>query len=206
MELLDRHSDGVIALTGCLQSRFCRRLVEERPADARAHLDDLVQVFGADDVYFEIQENGIPEQAKANEGIARYARELGRPLVATADVHYLRREDYANHAALLCVQTKSTLEQPKLTFDTNEFFLKSADEMEESFAAWPGVGADDARDRRALRGRDRARQAAAAALPDARRRGAARDAAPARRARACAAATATRCRPRRSSGSSSSSG
>ncbi len=139
MELLARHAEGVIALTGCLQSRFCRRLVEERPADARAHLDDLVQVFGADDVYFEVQENGIPEQAKANDGIARYARELGRPLVATADVHYLHREDYKNHAALLCVQTKSTLEQPKLTFDTNEFFLKDAAEMEKSFQAWPGA-------------------------------------------------------------------
>ncbi len=138
MELLERHADGVIALTGCLQSRFCRRLIEERPDDARRHLDDLVNVFGADDVYFEVQENGIPEQTKANEGIARYARELGRPLVATADVHYLRREDYDNHSALLCVQTKSTLAEPKMTFDTNEFFLKSNDEMDESFAAWPG--------------------------------------------------------------------
>jgi DNA polymerase III subunit alpha len=137
MELLDRHSDGVIALTGCLQSRFCQRLVEDRPDDARGHLDDLVQVFGAEDVYFEIQANGIPAQDKANEGVVRYARELGRPLVATADVHYLRREDYSNHAALLCVQTKSTLDQPKLTFDTNEFFLKSAEEMAESFAQWP---------------------------------------------------------------------
>ncbi len=137
MELLDRHSEGVIALTGCLQSRFCRRLVEERPDDARAHLDDLVGVYGAENVYFEIQANGIAEQEKANEGIVRYARELGRPLVATADVHYLRREDYANHAALLCVQTKSTLKQPKLTFDTNEFFLKSPAEMTEAFAAWP---------------------------------------------------------------------
>ncbi len=136
-ELLARHSEGVIALTGCLQSRFCRRLIEDRPADARAHLDDLVQIFGADDLYFEIQENGIAEQTKANQGIVRYARELHRPLVATADVHYLRKEDYANHAALLCVQTKSTLEQPKLTFDTNEFFLKSAAEMQESFASWP---------------------------------------------------------------------
>ena len=142
MELLARHSEGVIALTGCLQSRFCRRLVEDRPDDARAHLDDLVQVFGADNVYFEIQENGIAEQEKANEGIVRFARELGRPLVATADVHYLRREDYDNHAALLCVQTKSTLEQPKLTFDTNEFFLKSPEEMAESFARLARGGAD----------------------------------------------------------------
>jgi DNA polymerase-3 subunit alpha len=139
MELLSRHAEGVIALTGCLQSRFCRRLIEERPADARSHLDDLVQVFGPEDVYFEVQENGIAEQAKANDGIIRHARQLGRPLVATADVHYLRRDDYSNHAALLCVQTKSTLEQPKLTFDTNEFFLKSAGEMRESFAAHPGA-------------------------------------------------------------------
>ncbi len=137
MELLGAHSEGVIALTGCLQSRFCRRLVEDRPADARAHVDDLVQAFGAEQVYFEVQRNGVAEQDKANEGIVRVARELGRPLVATADVHYLRREDYDSHAALLCVQTKSTVEQPKLRFDTNEFYLKSPGEMTESFADLP---------------------------------------------------------------------
>jgi DNA polymerase III subunit alpha len=137
MEMLAAHAEGVIVLTGCLQSRFCRRLVEERPEDARAHLDDLIQVFGPEQVYFEVQKNGIGEQDKANEGIVRFARELGRPLVGTADVHYLRREDFDNHKALLCVQTKSTLEAPKLSFDTNEFYLKSSDEMTESFAEWP---------------------------------------------------------------------
>jgi DNA polymerase-3 subunit alpha len=137
LELMDRHSEGVIALTGCLQSRFCQRLIEERPADARAHLDELLGVFGPENVYFEIQANGLAEQEKANEGIVRAAKELGRPLVATADVHYLRREDYSNHAALLCVQTKSTVEQPKLRFETNEFFLKSPEELAESFSRWP---------------------------------------------------------------------
>jgi DNA polymerase-3 subunit alpha len=137
MELLAAHAEGVIALTGCLQSRFCRRLVEERPEDARAHIDDLVQAFGADQVYFEVQKNGLAEQDRANEGIVRVARELGRPLVGTADVHYLRREDFDNHAALLCVQTKSTLEAPKLSFDTNEFYLKSNEEMGQAFAEWP---------------------------------------------------------------------
>jgi DNA polymerase III subunit alpha len=137
MELLASHSDGVIALTGCLQSRFCRRLVEDRPDDARAHVDDLIQAFGPEQVYFEIQRNGVAEQEKANEGIARVARELGRPLVATADVHYLRREDYDSHAALLCVQTKSTIEQPKLSFDTNEFFLKSPRELADAFSDIP---------------------------------------------------------------------
>ena len=137
MELLSAHSEGVIALTGCLQSRFCRRLVEDRPEDARSHVDDLIQAFGPEQVYFEVQRNGVLEQHKANEGIIRVARELGRSLVATADVHYLRREDYDSHAALLCVQTKSTIEQPKLRFDTNEFYLKSAEEMTDSFSDIP---------------------------------------------------------------------
>jgi DNA polymerase III subunit alpha len=137
MKLLEDHAEGVIVLSGCLQSRFCRRLVEEREDDARAHLDDLIQAFGPEQVYLEVQKNGIEEQEKANQGIVRFARELGRPLVGTADVHYLRREDFDNHAALLCVQTKSTLETPKLSFDTNEFFLKSNEEMAAAFAEWP---------------------------------------------------------------------
>ncbi|MEA2273737.1 MAG: polymerase subunit alpha [Solirubrobacteraceae bacterium] len=137
MALLDRHSDGIIALTGCLASRFCQRLIAGRDADARTHADELLQVFGADNVYFEIQANGIADQEKANEGIVRISREMGRPLVATGDVHYLRREDYGHHSALLCVQTKSTLTAPKLKFETNEFFLKDSAEMAASFARWP---------------------------------------------------------------------
>jgi DNA polymerase-3 subunit alpha len=137
MELLERHSEGVIVLSGCLASRLCRRLVEEREDDARAHLDDLVQAFGPEQVYMEVQKNGIPEQDKANEGIVRYAQEIGRPLVATADVHYLTRDDFDNHAALLCVQTKSTLAAPKMSFDTNEFYIKDNEEMHAAFAEWP---------------------------------------------------------------------
>ena len=137
MALLESHSEGVIALTGCLQSRLSRRLVNGQPDDARAHADDLLRVFGPDNVYFELQVNGVPDQEKANEGIARIAAEVGRPVVGTADVHYLRREDHDNHSALLCVQTKSTLAEPKLRFDTNEFYLKSPEEMAESFAPWP---------------------------------------------------------------------
>src|SRR3954470_6385116 len=137
LDLLSRFSKDVIALTGCLQSRFCRRLVEDNPSEARSHIDDLLQIFSPENVYFEVQQNGIDDQAKANEGIMRVAREVGRPLVGTADVHYLRREDYHHHAALLCVQTKSTLQEPKLSFDTNEFYLKDSAEMAASFAEWP---------------------------------------------------------------------
>ena len=137
LHLLERHAEGVIALTGCLASRCRRRIVEGRLPQARAHLDDLVQIFGPEDVYFEVQRNGIAEQEQVNEAIAKFAKEMGRPLVATADVHYLRKEDYHHHAALLCVQTKSTLAQPKMSFDTNEFYLKSSEEMAESFADMP---------------------------------------------------------------------
>src|SRR3954466_12657492 len=137
LRLLSEHSEGVIALTGCLASRFCRRLVDDNPAEARAHADDLIQIFGPEDVYFELQVNGIADQDKANEGIARIAAEVGRPVVGTADVHYLTRDDHPNHSALLCVQTKSTLAEPKMKFDTNEFYLKDNDEMASAFAPWP---------------------------------------------------------------------
>ncbi len=137
LEQVAAHAEGVIALTGCLQSRFCQYLLDGRPGDARAHAEQLISAFGADNVYFEVQKNGLTEQDRANEGIVRIARELGRPLVGTGDVHYLRREDYHHHAALLCVQTKSTLSQPKISFDNNEFYLRSGEEMASAFAEWP---------------------------------------------------------------------
>jgi DNA polymerase-3 subunit alpha len=137
MGQLAAHAEGIVVLTGCLASRFCQRLVEGREGEARAHADDLLQAFGPENVYFEVQKNGIADQEKANEGIVRIAREVGRPLVGTGDVHYLSREDYNHHTALLCVQTKSTLAAPKMTFDTNEFYLRSTEEMAQAFAEWP---------------------------------------------------------------------
>src|SRR6201992_712676 len=137
MAQLGAHGEGVIALTGCLASRFCRHLADDRVDDARAHARDLMEAVGADNVYFEVQKNGLTVQDKCNEGIVRIAGEVGRPLVATGDVHYLRREAYHHHAALLCVQTKSTLAAPKMSFETNEFYLRSSQEMADTFAEWP---------------------------------------------------------------------
>jgi DNA polymerase III subunit alpha len=134
---VERYSSGVIALTGCLASRFCQRLLEDRVADARSHADDLLKVFGSENVYFEVQKNGLAAQEKCNEGIVQIAHEVGGSLVGTGDVHYLRREDYEHHTALLCVQTKSTIAQPKLTFETNEFYLRDSQEMHAAFAEWP---------------------------------------------------------------------
>src|SRR5579875_494805 len=137
MEQLAAHGNGLIALSGCLQSRFCQHLSDGRTDLARAHAEELIDALGADDVYFELQRNGLAIQDACNEQIVRIARELGRPLVGTADVHYLRREDYRDHAALLCVQTKSTLAEPKIRFETNEFYLRSSEEMARAFEPWP---------------------------------------------------------------------
>jgi DNA polymerase-3 subunit alpha len=137
LEQIAAHAEGVIALTGCLASRFCQRLGEDRPQDARTHADELRQIFGPENVYFEVQKNGLALQDKCNEGIVRIASELGGSLVATGDVHYLRREDYDHHTALLCVQTKSTLAAPKMTFETNEFYLRDSAEMAAAFKEWP---------------------------------------------------------------------
>ena len=137
MAQLAAHGEGLIALTGCLASRFCQHLAEDRLDDARAHARELMDAVGADNVYFEVQRNGLALQDKCNEGIVRIAREVRRPVVGTGDVHYLGREDYHHHAALLCVQTKSMLSAPKISFETNEFYLRSTEEMERSFAEWP---------------------------------------------------------------------
>jgi DNA polymerase-3 subunit alpha len=134
---IEQRAEGIVALTGCLASRFCQRLLDDRPEDARAHADDLMRVFGSENVYFEVQKNGLTAQDKCNEGIVRIAREMGGSLVGTGDVHYLRREDYDHHTALLCVQTKSTLAAPKMTFETNEFYLRDSAEMVSAFAEWP---------------------------------------------------------------------
>ena len=122
LELLSLHCEGVIALSGCLASRTSQRIMEGKLDEARAHLDELIQIFGAEDVYLEVQKNGLSEQDQVNEAMKRFATETGQSLVGTADVHYLRREDYHHHAALLCVQTKSTLAAPKMSFSTNEFY------------------------------------------------------------------------------------
>ena len=137
MALLEQHAEGVIALSGCLSSTFAKSLLKDRADIATKHIDDLVQIFGKEDVYIELQKNGLVEQDQVNEGAIKIARDRGLPIVGTTDVHYLRREDHDHHTALLCVQTKSTLQNPKMRFDNNEFYLKSTEEMMAAFAEWP---------------------------------------------------------------------
>ncbi|HEV2713027.1 MAG TPA: PHP domain-containing protein, partial [Gaiellaceae bacterium] len=135
---LARHAEGLVALSGCLSGRVCKALEENRPGDAASDLDRLKQVFGGDNVYVEIQNAGLPEQARINPQLARLAQQAGLPLVATGDVHYLRHEDAKAHEALLCIQSGDSLKNPnRWRFDTDQFYFKSPAEMTADFADYP---------------------------------------------------------------------
>jgi DNA polymerase-3 subunit alpha len=137
LDLLTKHAGGVIALTGCLASRTSQRILQSDLPAARAHLDELLGVFGPEQVYVEVQKNGIADQDVVNEAMVRFAREVNRPLVATADVHYLRQEDHDVHDALLCVQTGALRSDTKRLRFENAFYLKDNAQMEREFAEWP---------------------------------------------------------------------
>src|SRR5438067_6778872 len=132
--LLERHADGLIALSGCLSGRICKALEENRPKDAEGELDRLTQIFGADDVYVEMQNAHLDVQQRINPVLAELAARRKLPLVATGDVHYLRHEDARAHEALLCIQSGDSLKNPShWKFDTDHFYFKTPDEMAEDF-------------------------------------------------------------------------
>jgi DNA polymerase-3 subunit alpha len=135
---LETHAKGIVALSGCLSGRVSRALKESRPKDAAADLDRLTQVFGRDNVYVEIQNAGIEEQARINPQLVQLAAQAGLPLVATGDVHYLSHEDAKAHEALLCIQSGDSLKNPgRWKFDSDQFYFKSSAEMAKDFADHP---------------------------------------------------------------------
>lgn len=129
-ELMSRHSEGIICLSGCLSGVVSRRLTEDDMPGAREELDTLTQIFGREDVYVEIQHAGLDIQTGLNQQLRRLALDAGLPMVATCDAHYPCRDDADAHEALLAIQTRDVLSNPKrFKFDTKEFFLKSGAEM-----------------------------------------------------------------------------
>jgi DNA polymerase III subunit alpha len=136
-ELLSAHSAGLLALSGCLSGRVSKALEENRPADAAGDLDRLVQIFGRDNTYVEIQNAGLEPQQRINPLLAKLAEGTGLPLVATGDVHYLKHEDARAHEALLCIQSGDSLKNPsRWKFDTDQFYFKSPQEMALDFPGY----------------------------------------------------------------------
>jgi DNA polymerase-3 subunit alpha len=133
-ELLERHGSGLIALSGCLSGRVSKALEENRGTDAEGELDRLVQVFGRDQVYVEMQNAHLDVQARINPQLVELAQKRNLPLVATGDVHYLRHEDARAHEALLCIQSGDSLKNPNhWKFDTDHFYFKTPEEMAADF-------------------------------------------------------------------------
>ncbi|NUR75432.1 MAG: DNA polymerase III subunit alpha [Thermoleophilia bacterium] len=133
-ELLERHRDGLIALSGCLSGRVCRALEENRLTDAEGELDRLTQTFGKENVYVELQNAHLDVQARILPQLAQLAEKQGLPTVATGDVHYLRDTDARAHEALLCIQSGDSLKNPnRWKFETDHFYFKSPQEMVADF-------------------------------------------------------------------------
>ncbi len=138
MDLLRAHCGGLIALSACLGGEIPRRLRASDYQGAKAHALEMRELFGEDGYYLEIQDHHLPEQQAVNAGILRLSGETGIPLVATNDCHYLTREDAAMQDVLMCVQTGKLVEDTeRMRFETQEFFVKSEEEMRALFPNCP---------------------------------------------------------------------
>ena len=134
LELLKKHHEGLIALSACLAGAIPQYLMEEEYDAAKEYALRLAEIFGDGNFYLELQDHQIPEQRPVNQGILRLARETGLPLVVTNDAHYLRREDAQMQDVLLCVQTGKTVDDTnRMKFQTDEFYLKSEEELRQLF-------------------------------------------------------------------------
>jgi DNA polymerase-3 subunit alpha len=137
-EVLAQHAAGLIGSSACLKGEIACLLLEKRFNDALKAADGYQHILGKGNFYLEIQGNSIPEQKIANAGMIKISRELGIPLVATNDVHYPTKDKAAAHEALLCIQTQTTLDDPKrMRFQTDEFYFTSPAEMQELFRECP---------------------------------------------------------------------
>ncbi len=132
-EYIKQHHEGVICLSACLAGRMPQLLMDGDYEGAKKWAQEMKDVFG-EDFYIELQDHGIEEEKQVIPELIKIARELDIQLVATNDVHYIEKSDWEMHDVLLCIQTKKTLADPKrMKFDTQEFYMKSGDEMAELF-------------------------------------------------------------------------
>ena len=137
-ELLEKYHEGLICLSACLAGEIPRALLRGDAEGARETALWYDTVFGRGNYYLEIQDHGLSEQKSVNPQIIRIARETGIPLVCTNDAHYLTREDAREQQVLLCIRTNTTVNEPStMAFETDEFYLKSEEEMRALFPAIP---------------------------------------------------------------------
>jgi len=136
MQTLKNHGKGLICLSGCLSAEVPVRILEGRLDEARKLLTEYAEVFDA--VFLELQDHGIPEQRRVNEGLLKLHKDTGIPLVATNDSHYTARGDAKMHDVLLCIGTGKFHADPnRMKFSGEEFYVKTVEEMERLFPDHP---------------------------------------------------------------------
>jgi DNA polymerase-3 subunit alpha len=136
-DLLREHSEGLIALSGCLKGEVAGALSRGNFGAARSAIEELQSIFGKDNVYVELMDHGLPDQVRILPELLRLSSETGAPPVATNDSHYLTRDDAFAHEVLLCIGMGKTLEdERRMRFYNDEFYVKDADEMKSRFARW----------------------------------------------------------------------
>lgn len=145
-ELLRECSEGLIASSACLHGEIAAHIVRGNMDEARKAALEYRAIFGEDNFFLEIMENGLPEQKIANQGLIELSRELSLPLIATNDCHYLNREHAEAHEILLCIQTGKTVEDSdRMAMKTDQFYVKSPEEMHALFAETPDAVANTLR-------------------------------------------------------------
>ncbi|OPZ65308.1 MAG: DNA polymerase III subunit alpha [Firmicutes bacterium ADurb.Bin506] len=139
-DYLAQHSAGLVALSACLSGEVPRRLRTGSLDEASRAVGVYRDIFGPEHFFLEVQSNGMQVQEDVNRRLIELARVTGAPLVATNDAHYLRREDARAHDVLLCIQTASTIDDPgRMRFPTDQFYLKSPEEMHRALGSIPGA-------------------------------------------------------------------
>ena len=134
LDMLRKHHEGLIALSACLAGAIPQYLLSQDYEGAKEYALKLADIFGDGNFYLELQDHGIAEQTPVNQGVQRLARETGLPLVITNDAHYLTKEDAKMQDVLLCVQTGRTVDDTnRMRFETEEFYLKSEQQLRELF-------------------------------------------------------------------------
>jgi DNA polymerase III subunit alpha len=137
-ELLEGHKEGLIAFSGCLASEIPELIMQDQLERARATIDWFKQTLGPDQFFLELQNHSLPEQAKVNRHLIPWSKEFGLRLVATNDVHYVRREHSNAHDCLICIGTQTQLSDSKrMRYAPEQFYLRSAQEMQALFAEVP---------------------------------------------------------------------
>ena len=137
-DILRTYSEGIICLSACIAGEVPRLINSGNMDGARRCVQEYIDIFGKDNYFLEIQNHDIPEEKTAAEGLRQLAQEFGIGLVATNDLHYVRREDAEAQDVLLCIQTTSNVDDPgRMRFPNDSFYLKSAEEMAEIFGGYP---------------------------------------------------------------------